>query len=357
MRGKTIYIITLTLLLLTGCANQKPTETQIISNKIDTPQGMTSYLTSQNIPALQSVQPWQNHYAPGVTINTEHYQINTTLLEPLMLARLPGFVEAAYRQYQQQIALKKNTNSKFIIYLFENRDQWEKMTTEFVGRNAPLYLKIKAGAYYLNGATVAYHIGTERTFSVIGHEGWHQFNCRHFKLRLPSWLDEGVAMLFEANEYNKSNFQFDPAKNLSRLASLRKTIVEKKMIPLTQLLAMNPGQAIVASEDAVEAFYAQSYALARFLREENYCQYLPRFQKLMRGAVTGDWPITQSQRIIAQNRNIPLTIRWNQAVGPALFKYYIEPDIQQIEKQYYNFCRKIVYRVRYKKIEPKTNGQ
>jgi len=53
---------------------------------------------------------------------------------------------------------------------------------------------------------VVYYIGRERTFSALGHEGWHQFNSRHFKFRLPSWLDEGIAMLFEIHRSEKGFF-------------------------------------------------------------------------------------------------------------------------------------------------------
>ena len=103
-------------------------------------------------------------------------------------------------------------------------------------KDASIYLKIKKGAYYLNGSCVAYHIGREKTFSVLGHEGWHQFNSRHFNYRLPSWLDEGIALLFEKSKYNDGWFHFQPDKNINRLAALKKIMIENKMIPLQELI-------------------------------------------------------------------------------------------------------------------------
>ena len=51
-----------------------------------------------------------------------------------------------------------------------------------------------AGKRRHDGVAVLYNIGTRDTFAIAAHEGWHQFSGRHFKYRLPSWLDEGVAL-------------------------------------------------------------------------------------------------------------------------------------------------------------------
>ena len=217
-----------------------------------------------------------------------------------------------------------------------------------------LYCKIKAGAYYLNGACVAYNIGRERTFSVFGHEGWHQFDSRHFKFRLPSWLDEGVAMMFEASRYDKGMFYFEPAENMYRLGALRKTLIKNKMIPLRELVAVNPGEILAAegdSDDAVTAFYGQSYALVRFLREDNYGKRLVNFHRLLLGGLDGDWPLSEEEKVIAADRNIPLTVLWNRSVGRKLFQQYISENFDQIEQEYTAFCKKIVYHIRLKDVE------
>ncbi len=110
---------------------------------------------------------------------------------------------------------------------------------------------------------------------------------------------------------------------------------------------MNPGEAILASTDTVTAFYGQSYALVRFLREENYGKRLRNYHQLLLGGLRGDWPLSDVGRRIAADRNIPLTIRWNRAIGTQLFKEYIDSDsdLTGIEKEYIAFCRKIVYHI------------
>ena len=332
--------------LLAGC--ESIDAQKAAAPPINTPDGMIHYLKSQNLPALKSVEPWDNKFGPGLKLTTAHYEIYTTLLEPLMLSQAPGFVESAYRGYQSQLPETFETNTKFTIYLFADRKQWETFTIGFVGPMSPVYLKIKAGAYYLNDACVAYNIGRERTFATLGHEGWHHFNSKHFKYRLPSWLDEGVAMQFEISKYDKGFFTFQPALNVYRLGSLKQTLMKNRMIPLRDLIGTNPGQVVVASDDATAAFYSQSYALVRFLREDDYGKRLLKYQKILLDGLTGNWPLIETNKRIAEDRNIPITAGWNQMIGTLLFRNYIGDDFDQIEKQYVAFCRKIVYYVHIK---------
>lgn len=338
-------ILVIVTVSLAGCS-QSRSSIEKGARRIDTPAGMIDYLQGRNLPALKSVEVWENEYGPGLKLTTRHYEIFTTLLEPLMLPQVPGFVESAYRGYNSQLPEPIETTALLTIYLFAERRQWEDFTRSFAGPQAPLYCKIKAGAYYLNGACVAYNIGRERTFSALGHEGWHQFNKRHFRFRLPSWLDEGIAMLFEANRYDQGLFYFEPGRNMYRLGALKKTLMENGMIPLRGLIALNPGEVLATDKDgAVVAFYAQSYALVRFLREEDYGRRLANYHRLLLDGLRGNWPLSETARKIAADRNIPLTVRWNRAIGRLLFEQYIGGDFDRIEKEYIAFCRKIVYHV------------
>ncbi len=337
------------MVLLGGCEAGRPQTETAKTARIDTRDGMIKYLEGLNLPALKSVNRWQNEYGPGLRLVTEHYEILTTLLEPLMLSQVPGFMESCYRGYQGQLPKPIATRTKFRVYLFAQRKQWENFTKSFTGGNAPMYSKIKAGAYYLDGVCVSYNIGRERTFAVLGHEGWHQFNDMSFKYRLPSWLNEGIAMLFEANRYEQGLFYFDHDKNMYRLASLKNTLAKNKMIPLQKLISMNPGEALATNQDdMVMAFYSQVYALVRFLREDGYGKRLGNYHQMLMGGLRGDWPLGDERTTIAADRNIPLTVRWNRIVGTQLFELYIGDNFSQLEREYTAYCRKIVYRIRLK---------
>ena len=304
---------------------------------------MAIYLQSQDPPALKSAEVWNNRYGPGLKLTTAHYEIFTTHLEPFVLKGISGFIESAYRAYNSQLPEPIEIKSKFTIYLFADRHQWEDFTKSFAGSQAEMFCKIKAGAYYHKGACVLYDIGLGRTLSALGHEGWHQFNGRCFKFRLPSWLDEGVAMLFETHGRDGGQFYFEPTVNTYRLDGLKRTLTKNKMIPLEELIAMNPGDVLATDQTkAVTAFYSQSYALVRFLQESGYGRWRGVYRRLLLDGLTGDWTLDNVNKKIATDRNRPKTVLWNRIVGRGLFEEYVSNDFEQIEKEYLVFCRQII---------------
>ena len=339
-----ILCIVCGLIFFAGCQeNNTVSNTNNAPAKLSTAEGLIKYIAP--LPAVQNAQRWENPYGQGMIIETAHYRIYTTLLEPLLLKQIPAFVEAAFQQYQNQLPESVSDGDKFKLYLFKDRAQWEQFSKSFTGSQWPAYQKIKKGAYYLKDSTVAYNIGRTRTFSVIGHEGWHQFCNKYFKYRLPSWLDEGIAQLFEQSALENGRFIFQPAKNYQRLGALKLSMQNKKMIPLRTLISLNPGQVMVndQSDAAVTAFYGQSYALVRFLREDNYGKRLGNYYQMMLGALNGTWPISETEAKIASDRTIPITAQWNSFIAQKLFSIYIGQDIEKIEPEYMMFCGKITY--------------
>lgn len=296
----------------------------------------------KDIPATESVDMWENKYGPGLRLNTTHYKIHTTLLQPAMLRRIPAFMESVYQAYKTQLIQVIEKQTGLTIYLFANRRQWEEFTKDFTGDQARTFCRIKAGAYYHNGACVAYDIGPVRTLSVLGHEGWHQFSDKHFKFRLPSWIDEGIAMLFETNDAESGKFKLTPAENSYRLDALRRTLENNGMIPLQELIVSNPGDVLATDHtEAVMAFYSQSYALIRFLQEADSGKRLASYNRLLADGLRGRWQLDSTSRQIATDRNIPRNILWNHIVGLVLFEDYIGDDYNRIEKEYLAFCKQI----------------
>jgi len=91
------------------------------------------------------------------------------------------------------------------------------------------------------------------------------------------------------------------------------------MIRLKDLLAINPGQVLATDRtDAVTAFYSQSYALVRFLREGADRARLDDYRRLLWDGLNGDWDIDEVSKKIARDRNEPRTILWNRIVGVAV---------------------------------------
>lgn len=312
-------------------------------------QRLSEYLA--DVPGIRKLERWDEHQ-DGLYIETDHYRIKTTLADPLMLRQVPAFVESAYKAYQSQLPDPVNDSEKFETYLFGQRAEWEAFTQTFTGSDAQVYLQIRRGAYALNSVCVAYNIGRKQTFSILGHEGWHQFVQRHFRYRLPSWLDEGVATLFETCQFDQGVFEFRPQDNLLRLGTLKQAIQQGHIIPLRDLITMNPGQAMAgygSNESAIMTFYAQNYALVRFLREYNYGQRLNQYHTLLLGGLRGNWQVDAGLAEAAANREVPLTAAWNRQISTQLFQTYITGDAAQFEAQYRQFCHEIVYNIRINK--------
>lgn len=309
-------------------------------------------------PAVKSVELWDNSGQKGLVIHTRHYRIYTTLSDPLMARQTPAFLESAFAEFQNQLLQPLRNTEPFVVYLFADRAQWEAFTTAFTGEHAPMYLKIQQGAYAHQGICVAYDIGRRQTFSVLGHEAWHQFNQRLFKYRLPSWLDEGCATLFETCRYERGAFVFEPSRNLLRLGALKYALQTQQMMPLRRLAQMEPGQAMSSADpNAILTFYAQVYALARFLREEGYGRRLMAYRRVLQDAVDGRWALPQDLLVAAADRRIPLTTDWNARVGLALFEQYIGTDLENLEREYLAFCAKISYRIQIQAPEKQPAGQ
>jgi hypothetical protein len=149
-------------------------------------------------------------------------------------------------------------------------------------------------------------------------------------------------MLFETSAREGGLFRFDPTANLQRLGALKETLDRGQSIPLQELVSTSPGEVLASNEDqAVMAFYSQSYALVRFLREAGYGRYLHAYRLLLADGLRGQWPLDEAAGATAADRNLPRTLQWNRQVGRQLFEHYLGPDLDQLEHEYTAFCHRL----------------
>ncbi len=281
-------------------------------------------------------QSWSTPVGQGWTLRTRHYEIYTTITRSDFLKGLPAFMERAFATYQTYLPATMESRYPSRIYLFADRAQWEGFTCEFAQDQAETLLQIQQGAYCLKDACVAYDIGDTRTLAALAHEGWHQFVGRHFQYRLPSWLDEGLAMQFESLALIESDEPFKPEDNPYRVQAMHQLLLLSQWSSLPDLLTCSPGEVMASNQAAsVQGFYSQSYALIHFLSQERYVQ---GFRRLLWDGAAGHWPLTPGYQRIAIDRNMPKTLAWNRAVGLELFKHYIDADLDRLDREYRHFC-------------------
>ena len=371
-----LFCITLVALTLYGCREPM---FPLLDQRADRPsqdlqpsQGLQQPRDNQHLkgmliqlPAVKTVVPWnlpefiQDRSGAGLTITTRHYEIYTTLSDPLILRKVPVFLDSVFRDYTAMLGKATEPEHKFLVYFFRSRSQWEDFTRHWTGPHAVHFLKIKSGAYYFNGACVTYNLTRKANFSVLAHEGWHQFSNELFEFYLPAWLDEGLATSFEAFRWENGRVIFDSRYNASRLHALRQTIIGDNLFSLSDLLVLDAGHVIARSSryeldntnsaPEVAAYYAQLYALARFLREYNYGQYYQNVRQMLEDACLGRWPLDAHLKAEALQRLRNPTRRWNATVGLDIFQSYITQDMATFELQYRDFCRQILKNTRFRK--------
>lgn len=318
----------------------------------------------QRLPTVKKLEDWPLPECVtaedrlGLKISTVHYAIHTNLDDPLVLRQLSFFLESAFRAYQQSVGSDFAIDRLLTVYMFKERQQWEDFTRFWTGPRANMFLKITAGAYYVKGACVAYHLSRQSNFSVLAHEGWHQFSDELFAYRLPAWLDEGLATLFEAYQWQTGQVDFDPRFNANRLMALQVALAGDHLYPLETLLTVDAGHIVARAAYAgdteqqqlsIGTYYAQLYALIRFLREDNYGQRLLGFHRMLDDARRGQWLLAEPLRQEAQQRLDSPTRAWNAQVGPWAFQTYIGPQPQELENAFRAFCHKTLRSVRFQK--------
>jgi hypothetical protein len=311
-------------LALAGCSGHSPD----MENKWNGPTVLASVTVEDASPADPD--------ATAKVIRTEHYIIYSTIQDrPDLLNRLGQLMEGAYGMYRTFAPSVTPTDHPLKCYMFDTRLQWMDFTRKYT-RDPSVYLQITRGGYTVFDWYVAYYIGDIGTYSVAAHEGWHQFVARHFKGRLPPFLEEGIACMFENVDWKNDLPRFNLSLNPARELSLRKVEDQGELFPLSELITLHAGQVVGRSGVRIEAFYSQDWAFARYLWEGDNGKYRPAFQRLLADTAAGTvYDPTGSLR-----RSY---LAWNPAGVRPLLEHYLGEDLAQTEVGYRQFMHKVAY--------------
>jgi hypothetical protein len=278
---------------------------------------------------------WDANRQQGKILETAHYQVHTTITDEDVLARLPQVLEGAYTQYQM-FATAPQSNKPMKCYVFAKRSEWADFTARNTGQDAAVYLQITRGGYCIGDWFVSYYVGDTATFSVAAHEGWHQYVARHFKGRLPPFLEEGTACMFESVRFPGDLPRWDLSLNPNRTHGLRNAMEGKVLWPLEKLVRMHAGDVVQLPGDKIEAFYAQNWAFARFLWEYDNGRYRPAFKKLLGDTAAGNvWDPTGTLHR-AQGA-------WSPSSVKPMLEHYLGKSLADVEKEYVKFMKDIAY--------------
>jgi hypothetical protein len=279
------------------------------------------------------IEPWSYHSATGSILNTDHYRIYTTIdPDDSLYEKIPQILEGAYTQYRLVAPKTPPTDRPLVCYVFARRTEWVDFTRRKTGPMARTYLQIAYGAYALGDVFVAYDIGKYRTLSVAAHEGWHQFASRNFKGRLPPFLEEGVATLFEDTTTLDPLPRWDLSVNSQRVHGLWRSIEHRYIFSLEELVTLDAGDIIHRPGDRINAFYSQNWAFIRYLRDGYGGRYRPAFERLLADVATDSvWnPSPQSPRG-----------SWDRSLVKPTLEHYLGIPFSQMDQEFAAFCRQI----------------
>ena len=287
-------------------------------------------------PAPLTIEKLPFQDASARLVRTPHYKIYTTVEDTDFITRVGQLMEGGLFAYQTLAPDVPLTDQPMECYLFSRRSQWVEFTKQHTGLVASVYLQINRGGYTLHDWYVAYYIGEGATCSVAAHEGWHQFVARHFKGRLPPFIEEGLATMFEGVEFQHDLPRFNLSVNQTRAIALRKAIEDKQLWPLEQVVAMHAGQVVDKSGGKIEAFYAQAWAFGRFLWEADNAKYRPALRRLLADTASGEvFDPTGSHK----DRNLP----WNPDGVKPMLEHYLGMSFDEIDAAYAKYIQKIAF--------------
>jgi hypothetical protein len=270
--------------------------------------------------------PWAIDDVTGSTIVTPHYVVYTTITDQHLLESLALVMEGALQRYQDLAPGVPVSDRRMECYVFANRRQWAQFTREKTGDDASLYLHITRGGYTVGDRYVVYYIGDAGTLSVAAHEGFHQFAARNFKMRVPPFLEEGLASMFENVQWDHGRPIWDLDNNPNRLSSLRIGASAGKLLPLEELAGMHAGQVVNGPSAGISAFYGESWAFARFLLSQENGKYRPRLQRLLTDAAAG-----RLEGVIARPTD---AVFWHPSSAKPLLERYLQVDLKTLDGEF-----------------------
>ena len=290
-------------------------------------------------PAQQT--PWRFAGVKGRKLSTDHYDVFTTTDSPGLQGGIAGFMEAARAHYVELTGLDPLVNEavKLKVYLFGSRGEWAALTEKITGAAADTVLRVQAGGYCYRGVCVFWDIGALPTYSVAAHEGLHQFMHHATRESLPQWAEEGLATQAEGFKVANGLVTFEPRRNLSRLNTLRNTILGDRWRPALRLAAMTSMDNIEESPFAGGEYYGQLWALMLMIRNDE--TYNAGLRRLCRDAAAGRLGealgFPRPQWVALQRKPAAYTA----VVGPRVLVHYFDADLERFESKYRAYARQL----------------
>ena len=317
------------------------------------------YAPGMPLKTSVSSRRWQYPGGVGEALTSKHYRIYTTTRHASLMQILPGFLEAAYVNYQQLTGLDEPLVSEpMTVYMLASRAQWVHLS-DWVFGSGGQHHSISAGAYSFRGINVCWDLQSRSTLSIVAHEGMHQFLYHRLTNRLPLCIAEGLATSAEGyhirgwagglggDDARGATVVFPAGHNPQRFTGLSKVVNSGRWTPIDRLVEMNASDYLSKDNYYKLGWYGQVWALMQFLQSDP--TYRRGLQRMLSDARDGRFHVALKAHPQFRNitpRAVELQQRtprvYNRKFSRPLFEYYIQSDLKRFEREYRAFARGLV---------------
>ena len=197
-------------------------------------------------------------------VRTQHYEIHTDLNAALVteLAQRMDTMYGVYASRLSEFSPPKDA-PPLKVYLFNRRAEYMEFT---------LYQAANTGGVFMTGprtclASFLQGQGRDALRRTLQHEAFHQFAYYTISKRMPIWLNEGLAQLFEEGIWTGRDFVVGEVPP-RRVRQLNDDIRNHTLVDFKTFMAVTPQdwmQTLTGSAEKGATYYNQAWSMVEFM--------------------------------------------------------------------------------------------
>ena len=253
------------------------------------------------------------------TFSSKQYDVHTDLTREEAL-EFALHMDAVYGEYGQRFASFRNRNvGRMPLYLLRDREGYISLmkSLEIDASNSDGMFFVTQGKQGL--ATWTSGRSREGTYSVLQHEGFHQFAWSHIGADLPTWANEGIAQYFGDGLLVRGRMTVGLI-DAQRLAVLQQAVQKGSLLDMATLLDMDDdkwNRTRARDPEKSGLLYAQAWGVTYFLIHGDNGKYQDLFVKYLRLLSNGKKQEQAFAEAFGTRDTAAFTQRWSQWVMQA----------------------------------------
>lgn len=253
---------------------------------------------------------------------SEHYDIHTNLRreEARPFAR---HMDRVFEEYVRRLERFRSADEQRMpLYLFDSKQSYLTYLSSHdidASNTGGVFFVQRTGqglATWVRGRPKS------EVYSVLQHEGFHQFAFTHMGPRLPIWVNEGLAKYFEDGIFTRGTMRLGLA-NGERIAALKQAIDRGTLVDFDELLSMTEAQwrdHVVSGSAKAGMLYHQSWSMVHFLIHGRDGKYRRPFESYLEAVAQGDDSADAFAAVFGHNATREFETAWRRYVEQ------LEPD-------------------------------